>query len=234
MNELETREKAVLSVLKANNLALIDAKGEYRKESLSFLGHRISSAGMSIDEMRVKAITGMRPPRTRSELRSFLGLVNFVGSYLESFSDLTKERWGLTTAEEFKWITESRAAFDEVKSRVAECTSTRGFFSDTDVAMLCADASPTAVGAVLVQMDKKGDKRVISFASKTLTKTQQTYTQVHREAFGIVWAVEHFDYYLRGRKLQIFTDDGGVAHIFSREADWSKRVISRAQVLNFG
>lgn len=148
--ELAEREHAVLKALKENNLTLNDEKCEYRKDSLSFLGHRISAQGMNVDEVKVKAILDMRPPKSLTELRSFLGLVNFIGSYLPWFSDLTKVLWELTTKENFEWTEEAQQSFDEVKQKVAYETITKGFLSETDETILYTDASPDSLGATLV------------------------------------------------------------------------------------
>lgn len=109
-----------------------EEKGECRRESLSFLEHRISASGMNIEEIKVKTIVDMRAPRSLTELRSFLGLVNFIGSYLQSFSDVTKDLWEMTTKENFEWTKEAQQAFDTVKIKVGNDTKTKRFFSDTD------------------------------------------------------------------------------------------------------
>lgn len=142
---------------------------------------------------------------------------------------MTEALWEITTKENFEWTKEAQKAFDELKLKVANETVTKGYFSESDATILYTDASPYAVGAALVQIDGQGGRRVISFASKKLTKTQKVYPQVHREAFAVVWFVEYFEYHLRGRPFKILTDASGVVFIFNQEADWSKRVVSRAQ-----
>jgi len=43
---------------------------------ITFMGHRITSAGLQADPEKVKAITEMKSPTNVEELRRFLGLVN--------------------------------------------------------------------------------------------------------------------------------------------------------------
>lgn len=229
LEALIERETAVWERLKANNISPNLEKCEFRKQRLTFLGHEISEAGMNIEDSKVKAIRAMRAPSSVTELRSFLGFANYVGSYIKNFADITHPLWELTKKDSFQWSEAAQRAFENVKKAITECTLTKGFYSDTDETILYCDASPVAVGAVLTQVDAKGDHRTICCTSKTLTPTQRRYPQVHREAFAIVQGVEDNHFFLQGRPFKILTDARPVAYIFKHEADWSKRVLSRAQ-----
>ncbi|XP_062541439.1 uncharacterized protein K02A2.6-like [Armigeres subalbatus] len=101
-------------------------------------------------------------------------------------------------------------------------------FSDTDKTILYTDASPSALGAVLVQESVSCNPRIISFASKALTATERRYAQNQREALGVVWGVEHFSYFLLGRHFTLRTDAQGVAFILNRSREESKRALTRA------
>lgn len=109
------------------------------------------------------------------------------------------------------------------------CTVTQGYLSLSDAMELYTDASPYAVGAVLVQVNATGKQRIISFASKSLTPTEQRYAQTQREALAVVWSVEHFYYYLLGSKLTIKTDAQRMKFIFDKSADKPKRLLRRAE-----
>lgn len=229
LEALIEREEAVLKRLQENNITPNFEKCEFRKQSLTFLGHTISAEGMNIAETKVKAIKAMRAPKTVTELRSFLGLANFVGSYIINFAELTNPLWELTKKDCFQWSDEAQNAFERVKAEIVECTLTKGFYSDTDETILYTDASPVSVGAVLTQVNEEGAQRIICCTSKTLTPTQRRYPQVHREALGIVQGAEDNRFFLYGRKFKILTDARPVSYIFKHEADWSKRTLSRAQ-----
>ncbi|XP_062713306.1 uncharacterized protein K02A2.6-like [Aedes albopictus] len=75
---------------------------------------------------------------------------------------------------------------------------------------------------------KDRNARIISFASKALTDTEKRYPQYQREALSAVWAVEHFAYFLLGRRFTLRTDAQGVAFILNRTREDSKRALTRA------
>jgi RNase H-like domain found in reverse transcriptase/Reverse transcriptase (RNA-dependent DNA polymerase)/Integrase zinc binding domain/Integrase core domain len=229
MEEYEATLKLVLARLHDNNLSLNEEKCEYAKEKITFLGHQVSAEGFNIDEQKVSDINVFRAPRNSTELKSFLGLSNFVRGFIKNFSDLTKPLRDVDGKDKFRWGLEQERAFRNVKEKIADCTVSQGFFSTKDKTELFTDASPYAIGAVLTQVNSKGKRRIISFASKSLTETERRYPQVQRESLAIVWAVEHFHYYLLGAHFTIKTDADGVRFIFDRDNQKPKRFLRRSE-----
>lgn len=228
-SELAKTTTLVLERLAGSNLSLNEAKCEYAKRSLTFLGHQLSADGLNIDEQKVADIKVFRPPRNTTELKSFLGLVNYVRDFIPHYAELTAALRAVDGKGKFKWAEEQAAAFKALKEKVVRCTVTQGYFSLKDDIELYTDASPFAVGAVLVQVDETGKHRIISFASKALTETESNYAQTQREALAVVWAVEHFSYYLLGAKFLIKTDAEGIRFIFDKSSDKPKRLLRRAE-----
>lgn len=151
-----------------------------------------------------------------------------MSTFLPDYGTLTHELTKIAIGDMLEWSAEAQRAFENTKQAVIDCTITKGFFSDSDKTVLWTDASPYALGAVLTQVNEVGVDRIIAFASKSLTRTERVYPQVHLEALGVVWASEHFHYHLRGREFTIKTDAKGVAFIFEREREKRTRGSSRA------
>lgn len=166
----------------------------------------MSDKGIRPTESRLSAIKSFREPVNVSELRSFLGLVTYVGRFIPTLADKTDPlRNLLRTGEKFKWQPEHQRAFEIIKSSLCE-TSFLGYYDPQDLCIVIADASPTGLGAVLLQQDKNGAKRIISFASKALTDVERKYFQTEREALALVWAVDRFQLYLLGKRFRLVTD----------------------------
>lgn len=218
----------VLKILRNNCLTLNVAKCEYEKTHVRFLGHELDEDGFHVDEEKIKDIRKFRQPTTVSELRSFLGLASFLSAYIKNFADISSPLWAVSTAKSWIWGPEQERAFQALKERITTCTTTLGYFSEHDRTILYTDASPNALGAVLVQQNDNHPPRIISFASKALTPTERRYAQNQREALGAVWAVEHFAFFLLGRHFTLRTDAEGVTFILNRTRESSKRVLTRA------
>lgn len=228
LEELRKTTAQVLRILRTNNLTVNTDKCEFDRTRIKFLGHELDENGFNIDEAKVKDIRRFRQPSTISELRSFLGLASFLSPYIQGFADTARPLWALTSSNVWAWGEEQARAFEQLKDQIAHCTTSLGYFSETDRTVLYTDASPHSLGAVLVQDDNRRPPRVISFASKALTTTEKKYPQNQREALAAVWAVEHFAYFLLGRPFTLRTDAQGFTFILNRLREDSKRALNRA------
>ena len=68
-------------------------------------------------------------------------------------------------------------------------------------------ASPVGLGAILLQDQSYGERKPISYISRSLTPIELRYSQIEREALGCVWAVERLHNYLFGIQFTILTDN---------------------------
>lgn len=223
----ETTEK-VIKILKANCLTLNFDKCDFEKTELQFLGHKLTTNGLNIAEKKVEDIKRFQSPKNTSDLKSFLGLAAFVSAYTSQFATIAKPLWDLAKSRELKWTEQEEKAFCDLKAAIVDETVTQGFFNDKDITHLYTDASPVALGAVLVQINGEGKPRIIAFASKLLSPTESRYPQTQKEALGIVWGAEHFWFYLLGRPFTIKTDAQGIAFLFTKERTTASRILSRA------
>ena len=73
--------------LKALNIKLNPEKVQYKKSQLKYMGHVISSEGVQIDEDKIRAIQEIKEPTNVKELRTLLGMVNYLAKFIENLSE---------------------------------------------------------------------------------------------------------------------------------------------------
>jgi RNase H-like domain found in reverse transcriptase len=79
------------------------------------------------------------------------------------------------------------------------------FKEEADTFILC-DASEKCLGATLMQVHGKED-RVICYANRSLSETEQRYLNTERELLAIFWAVtKKFRFYGENRRIKVYTD----------------------------
>lgn len=223
-NEHDFRLKNVLNRLQEYGVLLNKDKCIYGAEAINFLGHRLSAQGIKPAHDKVLAIRQFREPRTAEEVRSFLGLVNYVGKFIPNLATTSEPLRQLIKKEEpFNWVDVHRKAFEELKGYLTD-ESTLGSYNDNDRTMVIADASPVGLGCVLIQFNEKGP-RVITYANRSLSSVEKRYAQTEKEALALVCAVERFHYYLYGRDtFELVTDHKALEIIFNPKSKPCARI----------
>ena len=115
-----------------------------------------------------------------------------------------------------------KKSFQTLKNRLAD-SKTLGYFEKGAKTKIICDASPTGLGAILVQT-QQGEDKVISYASVSLTETERRYSQTEKEALAIVWSCEKFHLYLYGIEFDLITDHNPLEVIYSEKSKPSARI----------
>jgi len=98
-------------------------------------------------------------------------------------------------------------AFDKLKSCLAKIPNLQ-YFNPKHKTHLIADASPVALGAVLLQFLGDDEPKIISFASRSLTDVEKRYSQTEKESLSLF--IYLFIYILA---LQVHTYNYRASHI---------------------
>ncbi|XP_062710950.1 uncharacterized protein K02A2.6-like [Aedes albopictus] len=205
--------RSVLERLQSFGITINRRKCEFGKRSVTFMGHRLSERGISPAIDKVEAINRCREPHSVEELRSFLGLVNYLGKFIPNLATLTTPlRSLLRKGVRFQWTIGHQKAFTKIKE-VLSSSKNLGFYSPSDKTILIADASRTGLGAVLLQ-ERDNKKRVICYISKGLSEAEKAYAQNEKEALALVWATKRLEIYLRGMEFYLLTDHQPLKTIF--------------------
>ena len=112
MNNMEQ----VLSQIRDVMLKLKLRKCELLKRDKFFLDHKISREGVSPNPGKVKELKQWPTPKNKTELESFLGLINLYREHLDRFSDTAACLYRLTGAKvKFDWGEEEEDSFQKLK-----------------------------------------------------------------------------------------------------------------------
>lgn len=227
--EHDANLKAVLCRLSEHGVSLNQQKCVLGKQSVKFLGFSLSHDGLRIEEDKMKAIRDFRRPESQTEVKSFLGLMNFTERFIHQRAEKTEYLRNLAKSERFYWGQNEEDEFAFLKSDALRKISKLGYFRYKDETELYVDASPIGLGAVLIQYNDAKVPRIIGCASKTLSDTERKYPQTQREALAMVWGVERFSFYLLNKSFIVRTDSEANKFIFGDGCRTGKRAITRAE-----
>lgn len=193
-------------------------------KELEFLGHTVSADGIFPSKVKTDAVLSFREPKNEAEVRSFLGLANYMNKFIPNLATIDEPLRKLTQkGVPFEWRSEHAKAFEEIKKIMSQ-VGQLGYYDVKDRTAVMADASPVGLGAILAQYDTQGQVRIVSYASKSLTDTESRYCQTEKEALALVWAVERFQVYLLGRQFDLVTDCKALQFLFTPRSKACARI----------
>ena len=196
--------RQVFERLRHANLKLGAEKCTFAAKEVSYLGHRVTEDGLLPDSSLLAAIWEIPPPKTATEVRSFLGLAGYYRRYVKNFAAIAGPLHALTRKDAvFHWSAEYQAAFDTLKTLLT--TSPITVIPDFSQAFRqYTDASTTGLGAILAQV-RNGKERIICCASRALNQAEKAYPATKLECLAIVWAVAKFRPYLMAMPFEVYT-----------------------------
>ena len=214
MAELLKRIRKVLDRCCQYNLKLNRSKCEFGVKQITILGHVVSEKGIEPDVAKTDAIKATPPPSNVSDLRSFLGTCGYVSKFIPSYANIVEPLRKLTCkGQKWTWEKEQAKAFKALKEALSDAP-VLACFSLNAPTYVITDASPVGLGAILLQDQVNGERKPIACISRSLTSTEQRYSQIEHEALGCVWAVERLHNYLFGIKFTLLTHNKPLPSMF--------------------
>ena len=176
------------------------------QQQVEYLGHTLTSERVCPNDDKTRAVKEFQRPTTVKEVKNFLGLVNYYRRHLKNLAIVACPLTALTRKGivKLEWTKEYEEAFQEVKQML--CTAPMLRLPDMNKEFfLSTDASARGFGALLEQ--EGDDKRhyLVAYASRQTNPAESKYVPTELEVAALVFAVEHFEVYLLGSKVTVFT-----------------------------
>ena len=181
------------------NLKLNPRKFQFKVKQVTWMGHLLSSNGITPHPDRVQAIKDMTTPQDVRGVQRFLGMCNYLSRFTPNLAEIVKPLTELTHVNAvWSWSSQHDKAFKTAKSLIANATTLK-FFDVNKPGVLQVDASDTGLGGVLLQ-----DGQPVAFTSSTLSATEVNYAPIEKECLAIKVACKKFYQYLYGKQETIF------------------------------
>ena len=199
--------REVLERLKKANLTARPTKCFIGYRSIEFLGHCVGQGELRPVQDKVNAVQNAPRPKTKKQLRSFLGLVGYYRRFIPNFAAIAAPLTDRTKKGEptvVTWGDAEEMAFKTLKKKLEK----EPILHLPDLTLpfiLRTDASDVGIGAILLQ-ERDGKKFPIAYASRKLLPREQRYSVMERECLAIIWGTQKFEAYLFGKHFQLETD----------------------------
>ncbi|KAL7295098.1 hypothetical protein TKK_0011566 [Trichogramma kaykai] len=159
-------------------------KCEFCCSRVTYLGYLLNKDGLRVDPEKLGPIVKYPTPSNIKQLRRFLGVI-----------EISRGLGG----------EEQQEAFDTLKRALTTVPILARPNFNKPFTIQC-DASATALGAVLVQDDDKGDEHPIVYLSRVLNSAERNYSTSEKECLAILWSIKKLRPYIEGYKFTVVTD----------------------------
>jgi hypothetical protein len=226
----ELHVRLVMEALRKHQLLANAAKCEFGVGQVDFLGHTVNGdSTIQIMKSKVEAVREWQMPRTRQEIRVFLGFCNFLNEYIPHYAQVAAPLSdALSGTGPISLNDGQRFAFRRLKQLIT--TAPVLMLPRRDLPfVLVTDASDLALGAMLCQNPGRG-LQPVAYASKKLSAAEKNYGIRDRELLGQVVFTKRFRIYLAGRPFELHTDHESLVNLESqpytspRVARWAEHM----------
>ncbi|GBG76937.1 hypothetical protein CBR_g23151 [Chara braunii] len=171
----------VLQVLKEAQLHLNLEKFEFGRDSVIYLGHRLSANGLEPEATKVEVIRKWPQPANVRELRSFLGLASYYRKFVPKFSVIAHPLSRLTSKNvAYAWCEKCETAFQALKEALASHPVLH--IADPNLTfVVTTNASQFGIGAVLQQDDGDGLRPLEYYSKRMLSHKVATSTFISKD-----------------------------------------------------
>ena len=219
----------VFERLQAYGFRLRKEKCAFLQDSVEYLGHKIDGQGLHTVATKVEAITSASTPQNITELRAFLGMLNYYGKFMPNLSTIIQPLNNLLRREtKWEWTEQCKDAFESAKQALAS-SNVLTHYDPSLPLLLAGDASAYGIGAVISHRLPDGSEKPIAFASRSLTSAEQNYAQLEKEALSLIYGVKKFHQYLYGRRFELITDHKPLTAIFGSKKGIPSLAAARLQ-----
>lgn len=221
----------VLQSLREAGLTANVQKCQFGQTQCEFLGHVVGHGKVSPAELKVQAVRDFERPRTKKNVRQFLGLSGYYRRFIHHYAEHSfrlSEATKKSSPEEVVWCDDMLCEFEYLKSALC-CMPCLTLPTVKDKFVLQTDASGVGLGAVLSVL-RSGEELPVAFFSKKLQPRERKFCATELEAFAVVTAVTHFDAYLATHPFILETDHKALTflnsanHANGRLARWALKL----------
>jgi hypothetical protein len=219
----------VLAELRKHQLYLKESKCSFAQYSLEYLGHIISSKGVSTDPSKISAMLQWPVPTNMTQLRAFLGLTGYYRRFVKGYGVLAKPLTNILRLKQFAWSPEAQLVVDNLKVAMTR-TPVLALPNFQDTFTIEIDACSEGIGAVLMQHG-----RTIAYLSKALGEKHRALSIYEKEFLALIMAIERWRPYLERQEFLIVTDHKSLAYLNEQNlhSDMQRKAMARLMGLQF-
>ena len=205
-----------LSILKNACLTIRPSKCEIAMTSISFLGHMVGHGTISPLPENVTKILQIAKPKTKKQVRSILGLVNYYAKFIPNLASVIapiSALLGKGMPDKIHWTDECERSVTFIQNKIS-CFPVLILPDFSSTFVVQTDASSVGIGAALLQ-ERDHHLHPVTFVSRKLLPRECNYSVIELECLAIVWSFQKLSRYLLGKPFRLLSDHKPLSYLKS-------------------
>lgn len=197
-----------------NGITFNPAKVQYRQKSIKLMGRIVEGGTIRPAEDYLAALSKMPVPKDKPAVHRLLGLFRYLSPFIPNLSEKTENLRNLIRDDvKWLWTDAHENEVGELKKIVSASPVLRVFDPNKPI-KIQTDSSKDGVGSVLLQ-----NNQPVAYASRTLSKSEQKWSQIEKELLAVVFACEKFHFYIYGQEVCVESDHKPLESIMKKDID---------------
>lgn len=207
------------------------SKCRFFQKEITFLGHRISERGISMDPSKVKAILDWPTLKNQHDVRAFLGLAGYYRRFIHDFSRIATPLTDLLRDDvPFIWTPDCEKALATLKTAVTSAPVLIIPDLNEPFDIVC-DASGYAISGVL-QQRVNGNLHPVCFMSRKMNPAERNYDVRQQELLALVACLREWKHYLEGStKVTVSTDHSSLQYLLTQREFTNRRLARWSEII---
>ncbi|KAI5397438.1 hypothetical protein KIW84_063305 [Lathyrus oleraceus] len=211
-------------------LRLNPSKCTFGVRSGKLLGFIVSEKGIEIDPAKVKVIQEMPAPKTKKQVKGFLGRLNYISRFISHMTATCAPIFKLLRKDQScDWTEDCQKAFDSIKEYMLEPPILSPHVEGRPLIMYL-NVLEDSMGCVLGHQDETRKKEfAIYYLSKKFTDYETQYSMLEKTCCALAWAAKRLRQYMLNNTTWLISKMDPINYIFEKPALTGR--ISRWQML---
>ena len=176
----------------------------------------ISERGIEVDPDKIRAILDMSPPHTETEIRGFLGRLQYISRFIVRLTYTCEPIFRLLRKKQPKvWDDQCQQAFERIREYLLSPPVLVPPMPGRPL-LLYLSVSDVALGCMLAQLDDSGRERAIYYLSKRMLEYETRYIMIERFCLALVWATRRLRHYMTEYSVQLVSRLDPLRYLFDR------------------
>jgi hypothetical protein len=179
------------------------------------LGFIVSQSGITVDPLKVQAITEIPPPRNLRQLQSLQGKAKFLRCFVPDYTIRAHCFLRLLRHDiPFHWDDYAQQSFDDIKETLSNAPLISAPYYNRNY-IPYVSTSAVSVAGVLIQIRDDNHEHVIYYVSKNLSGPPLKYKHEEKLSLAVVLTVQKLHHYILLRTTRVVTDSNPMQYLLS-------------------